>query len=642
MPAVTTASNAIMGKQKILATPIEEINKLFFETMFSNHYDKETRMPVNAPFDMTSPVILTQQEYPYVQGKIETTLGRIAMNRYILERIGIIKLIGYYNTPLTKKGVGKLDTLVVEQFIADKIDADTYAEYIDSRDRLGFWITAFASSALSSSLLLPVPEVEKRKKELFKERAKDLNSDSPVEQIMATNDIEHELVGLVRKRLENDPAFEVYNSGGYNLDNNYKNINVMRGAVFNNITGRYDVVQSSFLQGISKKDIPAFSNSTVAGAYPSAVGTAEAGYMGKIMMAVLQSEHIDPNPKSDCGTTVTIPFTVTKDNVRYIYYRNLSVNGKVVMVTPENASQFVDKTVRMFSPQCCKHDSICAKCAGQIFHNLGVSNIGLLTTDITDKLLNLKLKSKHDLSQSAGTIKESQVFQHPNKYFEINQHGQFVTKATMKIFIPRVFEEFQAFYIESTSVRCMGMLPVKFYDKNGKDILTTRMLIPAVMTFNIYNDVQQTPDYYIMTFDPGAEVCYMNIQQTAVNCEFFIKQVYFYSSTPQIPYDLMTDMMFRCLTINDVDLCGPSISYELLARALCRSGNKSFAQVFGQKPGVDPMSYEKLPYRASVQKAGVLQGILFEDISTALTTGLSQTLNGVEPIPSPLDKVIKA
>ena len=642
MPAVATASNAVLGKEKILSTPIEEVNKLFFETLFSSHYDKETRTATNAPFDMTSRVILTQQEYPYVQGKIETSLGRIAMNRYILEKTGIIQLLGYYNEPLTKKGVGRLDTMVVELFVADKIDADTYASYIDSRDRLGFWCTAFTSSALSSSLLLPIPEVEKRKRELFKDRSKDLHSDSPVEQIMATNDIEHELMGLVRARLENDPAFEVYNSGGYNLDNNYKNINVMRGAVFNNITGKYDVVQSSFLQGISKQDIPAFSNSVVAGAYPSAVGTAEAGYMGKIMMAVLQSEHLDPNPKSDCGTTVTIPFTVTKNNRQYIDYRNLNANGKTIMITPENASQFIDKTVRLYSPQCCRHDAICAKCAGQVFHNLGVSNIGLLTTDITDKLLNLKLKSKHDLSQNAGTIKESQVFQHPNKYFEINKHGSLITKTQMKLFIPRVFEEFQAFYLESTTARCMGILPTRFYDKNGKELLTTRMIVPAVMTFNIYNDIQQTPDYYIMTFEPGSEVCYMNIQKTAVNCEFFIKQVYFYSSTPQIPYDLMTDLMFRCLEINDVDLAGPSISYELLARALCKSGNKPFASVYGSHPGVDPMSYIKLPYRESVQKAGVLQGILFEDISTALATGLSQTLNGVEPTPSPLEKVIRA
>jgi hypothetical protein len=54
------------------------------------------------------------------------------------------------------------------------------------------------------------------------------------------------------------------------------------------------------------------------------------------------------------------------------------------------------------------------------------------------------------------------------------------------------------------------------------------------------------------------------------------------------------------------------------------------------------MSYEKLRYREAVQKTSVLSGILFEDISMALDTGLAQTLNGVEPIDTPLEKVIRA
>ena len=37
-----------------------------------------------------------------------------------------------------------------------------------------------------------------------------------------------------------------------------------------------------------------------------------------------------------------------------------------------------------------------------------------------------------------------------------------------------------------------------------------------------------------------------------------------------------------------------------------------------------------------------LQGILFEDISKALNVGLSQSLNGVEPVPTPLEKIIRA
>ena len=104
----------------------------------------------------------------------------------------------------------------------------------------------------------------------------------------------------------------------------------------------------------------------------------------------------------------------------------------------------------------------------------------------------------------------------------------------------------------------------------------------------------------------------------------------------------MTELMFRCLEINSIDLTGPSITYELLARRVCRTGDHSFATTFGKNPNVDPMSYKKLRFRDAVQQAGVLQGILFQDVSRAMNVGLAQTLNGKKPTTTPLEAIIKA
>ena len=183
---------------------------------------------------------------------------------------------------------------------------------------------------------------------------------------MASNAVEKELMKVVRKNLANDYGYDMYASGDGNLDNNYKTINVMRGAVFNGLTGRFDISESSLMDGIQKKDIPSFANSVVAGAYPSAIGTADAGYMAKIILALLQSEHIDPNPDSDCGTTMTIPLTITNKNKQYVLYRYINTGGKKpTLITMDNVDTFVGKTINLYSPQCCKHESICGKCAGR-------------------------------------------------------------------------------------------------------------------------------------------------------------------------------------------------------------------------------------------------------------------------------------
>ena len=638
---VNQQASPIVAMRQILDADPNSLTKTFLENMFAAYHDRETNQFKPANFNPTDPITLTKKEYPYVKETTYTTLGTLIFNRYVLERCGAIQHLGYWNLPLTKKNLETLNVLINNLVINDTLTTDHLAEYIDSRDRMGFWCAAFLSTSITPSLIRPMYDVNKRKQELFAERADDINSTDPVKQIMAINDIEKELMGMVRNNLKKDPGYDLYASGDGNLDNNYKTINVMRGAVFNSVKHRYDIVENSLMNGVTKKDIPCFSNSITAAAYPSAIGTADAGYMSKILMALLQSEHIDENPDSDCGTTATIPLTITDKNKQYVLFRYLNVNGKRVLTTLDNIDKFVGKTVELYSPQCCCNDAICGKCAGKVFHNLGVTRIGLLTSQITQKLLNLKLKSKHDLSQNAGVIPLEKAFVQPNQYCYIKEN-MLHNKAKMKLFIPKFFDDFNAFSMEATSVVCMGIIPVKFYDVNDNEILSTLLTIPTMLDFKLYSDVQEDVSNYIVTYEPDSPIVSLGIVKSAVSVEFFINQIYLRSKIPQIPYKLLTEMMFRCLEINGVDLTGPSIIYELLARRVCRSGNGSFSKVYGKNPSVDQMSYSKLGFREAVQRESTLSGIMFQALSESTNIGLAQTLNGIESKSTPLEDIIKA
>ena len=630
-----------IAKEKILKIDVNDISKSFIEELFASYHDKETNQFKQANFVPTEEITLTNNEYKWVKDKVETTTGMLLFNRYVLERPNIIEHLGYWNDPMDKDGLESLSAEVNNLAILNKITIQQLGEYIDSRDRLGFWCAAFLSVSISPALIRPMDNVDKRKAELFEQYKEDINSNNPVTQTMAVNKIEKELMGMVRQNLKNDPGYDLYRSGDGNLDNNYKTINVMRGSVFNEMSKKYDVVESSLMNGVKKKDITAFSNSVLAAAYPSAVGTADAGYMAKIILALLQSEHIDSDPNSDCGTTSTIPLTITKKNKKYALYRYINDNGNKVLTDLHNINNYVGKTIQLYSPQCCKSDAICGKCAGMVFHNLGVTNAGLLVTQITQKLLNIKLKAKHDLSQNAGIIPKEYVFLDDNNYCSI-ENGILKNKTKVKFFIPRLLEELDGFVCEPTMISCMGMFPVKFYDKNDNEILSTRMIVPALLNFNIYDDIQEDIENYIVTYDVGSDICSLGIQKTTTNVEYFINQIYLYSKSPQIPYNLMTEMMFRCLEINSIDLTGSSIAYEMLARRVRRHGDHSFAFAYGSNPNVDQLSYTKLRFREAVQRAGVLQSVLFQDISTGMNTGLAQTLNGKQPTPTPLETIIKS
>jgi hypothetical protein len=628
---------------KILNSDINDINKDLLEELFANHYDRQTKTMHNAVVVPETHIRLTKDMYPFIKEPIETTLGLLFFNRFTLERNNIIQHLGYWNETLTTKNESKLCTMVNNLFVIDTIDADQLAGFLDSREFLGFAACSFLGTSVSPALITPMENVEKRKKELFEQNRERLSSDNPITRLMAANEIEKDLIKIVNENLKNDPGYDMYASGVNNMNNNYKTINVMRGAVFNEITQNFDIVEHSLMNGINKEDIPAFANSVVAGAYPSAVGTAEAGAMAKVVLATLQSIELDPDLSSDCGTKSTIPITITESNKAYVLYRNIIDNNKMIMTDLSNINNYVGKTVRMYSPQCCLNDKICAKCAGKVFHNLGITKAGLLTTEITQKLLNLKLKSKHDLSQKAGTLDKKDIFIDNNDLIKI-ENGNVVTKNTLKLFVPKLLESQSVFEVEASHVMCMGIVPAKFYDKTGKEILSTMMAIPAIMSFHVYSDPQETPDEYILTYEPDSIVVNVALRQSVANVEYFLNQVYLCNRKPVVPYNMMTEIMFKCLEMNKIDLNGPAETYEFLARQLCRdeSGTNSFAKVYGRNPNVDQNSYKKVWYREAVHNEGPLQSILFQDISKGLNVGLAATLNGKTVRDTPLEKIIRA
>ena len=635
--------NTQIALDRILKAELQDINKDMLDSLFGGYHDRATNKFVDPPFKPYEKIKLTKDIYPYVKEQTISTLGILFFNRYVLENSGIIQHLGYWNTPITTKTIKKLATLINNLFVLDKITAEQLGEFIDRRDMLGGWTSVSLAQSVTAGLIQTMPDVDKRKKELFAQNKDKLTSNNPVERLMTCNGIEKDLIGMVTHKLEQDEGWDMYASGVNDINNNYKNINIMRGAVYNELTKNFDVVESSLMNGITKYDIPASSNTVVAGAYPSAVGTAEAGAMSKVLLAVLQSVELDSKPDSDCGTKATIPFTITNSNKQHILYRNIIADGKSLMTDITNIDQFVGKTVRVYSPQCCLNNKICAKCAGKVFSNLGVSKAGLLTTEVTMKLLNIKLQSKHNLSQNAGYIDKKTIFVHDSDLFKL-EDGYVVNKAKMKLFVPKLLESQSVFEVEASSVYCMGIMPAKFYDKDGNVALSTLMTIPSLMHFNVYSEIQETPDEYILTYEPNSKIVDIAVRKSVANVEYFINQIYLLNKQPIIPYHLLTELMFRCMDINEIDLNGPTITFEFLARRLCRteSGDDTFAKVYGRNPNVDPHSYKKFWYREAVQNEGVLQGIIFQDVSKSLNVGLAATLNGKKTIESPLEKVIKA
>ena len=326
------------------------------------------------------------------QPEIRTTIGRFVLNKFVFEGAGIIEVLGYQNKVFNKKYLGFIDNEIGRLYMEDKIERSNFVAYIDRRDHIGYTLNGFLAHTISEKMLKPLPEVEKKKAELVKKYEKEIAEGN----IDVMTQISDELIAYAKEILKDDPGMDLYDSGDLDFGNNYKNNYILKGAVFNKITGKFDFIENSLLDGIEIKDIPAHANGILASQYPASIATADAGYLGKKLLALLQMMELD-EPDSDCGTKNLIPITVTKNNKDNLLYTYIDGgDGQLVMLDNSNISSYIGKRVRMRSPMSCKGDKICSKCAGKLFYLLGIKHAGLFAVQISHADLNLALKAKHN------------------------------------------------------------------------------------------------------------------------------------------------------------------------------------------------------------------------------------------------------
>lgn len=211
---------------------------------------------------------LNKKDY-FNKTDIETTVGRFILNKYLIEKLGFTEITGYVNEELTDSKYHKcIEDVITVALREDRITIQQMKDYINYRDWLGFQGTALITPSFTPNVLKMPKEVKKLKTELLKTHKKELENGDQITSEM----IENKLIDKMMEVLDDDIGLDVFVSGARgSVGNNLKNIVLMRGAVANPTTGKYDIVQNSLMEGMSKKDIPANGNAITLGSYPKAV-----------------------------------------------------------------------------------------------------------------------------------------------------------------------------------------------------------------------------------------------------------------------------------------------------------------------------------------------------------------------------------
>lgn len=238
----------------------------WFGNLASEEHDK-TKIN-KAKYNMTDKITLTHEDYPMIEGTIQTTLGRLFYTKIIVEYCGFEKILGFINFVIDDGGNGKIEHTITEALINDDITVEQMYRYTDTRDWLGLQLHGVITTSFTMNSLVVPKEVKALKKDLLKKYKTEIENNDPV----ASEKIEDALVKKTKEVLKDDIGMDLYVSGARgSIGNNYKNNNLYRGAIANNLTGKFDIITNSLMDGLDKKDIAAHSNTIVTGAYPKAV-----------------------------------------------------------------------------------------------------------------------------------------------------------------------------------------------------------------------------------------------------------------------------------------------------------------------------------------------------------------------------------
>lgn len=332
---------------------------------------------------------------------VTTTVGLWVFNKLFIEP-RLSDILGYINEEVDSdlyQDIG--GSTLSYSLLEDKITVDDLSDFV-MKGEYFMQFSSIISYNFTEKFMTMNKIIQKKKKELIEQYKFEL-AEGDAE---AMDKIEKELINYCKEILKDDPSFDCMECGS-NADwkNNFKNLFISKGAIKDPDPEKgYNIILSSLMDGIKSDEYAAFANSLIAGPYSRGKKTEIGGHQEKLLVSLTQ--HILAGERgSDCGTKRYITVYLDKSNLNDMMYSYVIEGNRLVELTSENRSKYLNKTVKMrYSSMCQSKDCICNKCLGNLPYRLStnkdgskyIKNIGAASPQLASKMKNINMKAFHE------------------------------------------------------------------------------------------------------------------------------------------------------------------------------------------------------------------------------------------------------
>lgn len=227
--------------------------------------------------------------------------------------------------------------------------------------------------------------------------------------------------------------------------------------------------------------------------------------------------------------------------------------------------------------------------------------------------------------------------------------GRIHSSCYCEIYVPESYFKDKFAINKGSSVETLGLLYIRFYN-NGTEGPIQLLNIPATINVMIYDFQHEeikihgrTIKVMTLKYLKDSYLFHQSIQKGREVAETFLNYMLSGKLPDTLDYAKLIDIWWKNLEMAGMSFKVPSKVYELIISNIYRNPNnpkQRFGEFYGKQTSPNGYNYKTGNVRDVVEGLSTFSGMVFEDISRMITTGINNSIEGVEEPVSPIEKII--